>query len=273
MLNGTGCIFLKEKMIMKTHLLISVLALSASIIYGQQNDQFSSGKIIYEEKVKIEIKLEGEAAAMAANLPKERRMEKILTFNSDAMLFEDGNQNVEDDMVPQEQHGDGTMRIRMMVSGANKIYTDLSSKKIIDQRDFMNRIFLVEKDLPVTDWKISGNQKIILGYSCLEATKTDTSGIKTIAWFAPSINVSGGPAGLGSLPGMILEADINNGSRVYVSKSVQSLKPGEVKIQKPKDGRQVTEEEYRKIVAEKLKEMGVEEGAGGNQMRVVIRHQ
>lgn len=264
---------MKEKNIMKTYLFISILALTASIIYGQQNDQVSSGKIIYDEKVKLEIKLEGEAAAMAAGLPKERRMEKSLTFNREAMLFEDGNPNVEDEMVPDEPHGDGTIRVRMMVAGANKIFTDLHSKKIIDQREFMNRIFLVEKELPVADWKISGNQKMILGYNCLEATRTDTSGKKTVAWFAPSISISGGPAGLGNLPGMILEADINNGSRIYTAKSVQSLSPRDVKIQKPEDGRQVTEEEYRKIVAEKLKEMGVEEGAGGNQLRVVIRHQ
>ncbi|MGE5418636.1 MAG: GLPGLI family protein [Chloroflexota bacterium] len=258
---------------MKIHMFLSVFTMSAAIMNGQQNIQVSSGKITYDEKVKIELKLEGDAAAMAANLPKERRMEKILTFNGEAMLFEDGNRNVEDEMVPQSEHGDGAIRVRMMVSGENKIYTDLKTKKVIDQRDFMNRIFLVEKDLPVIDWKISGNQKMILGYNCIEATRTDTAGNKTVAWFAPSINVGGGPSGLGSLPGMILEADINNGSRIYVAKTVESLKPVEVKIQKPKDGKFVTEDEYKKIVAEKLKEMGVEEGAGGNQMRIVIRHQ
>lgn len=246
------------------------MLLFPSLVYGQDK-QVTSGRITYDEKVKINIKLAGESAAFASNLPKERSMEKILTFNSDALLFEDGKSNVEDEM--DAGHSDGNVRIRMVVSGENKTYTDLKSKKVIEQKDFMNRIFLVEKDLSGTDWKITGNQKNILGYNCIEATKTDTAGKKTVAWFAPSINVSGGPADLRDLPGMILEADIDGGSRVYTAKSVEALTPAELKIQKPKEGKQVSEDEYKKIVAEKMKEMGIEEGQGGNQMRIVIKHQ
>ncbi len=256
---------------MKKLLFVLAILFCASLAEAQ-TDPVSSGKITYEEKVKIEIRLEGDAAAMASNLPKERKSEKVLTFTQEAMIFEDGINIADDEMMPSE-HSDGNVRVRMMVSGENKTYTDLKSKKVIDQRDFMNRIFLVEKDLVQSEWKIGGNQKTVLGYSCIEATKTDTAGIKTTAWFTPSINVSGGPAGLGNLPGMILEADINNGSRVYIAKTVTPINTAELKIQKPKEGKEVTEDEYKKIVAAKLKEMGVEEGAGGNQMRIVIKHQ
>lgn len=254
---------------MKTLTLISVLFLFSILTHAQAH-QIISGKVIYEEMVKIDIRFEGDASAMASNLPKERRMEKILTFDSDEMLFEDGASNVEDEMAAQDGHG--TMRIRMVTSGENRTYISLKDNKIIDQRDFMNRIFLVEKEIPQSEWKFTGNQKMILGHNCFEATKTDTAGIRTIAWFAPSIKVSGGPAGLCNLPGMILEVDINNGSRVYIAKSIQSIDPKEIKILKPKEGKEVTDQEYRKIVAEKMKEMGVNEG-DGNQMRVIIRHQ
>lgn len=253
---------------MKT-LLTAIPAIGLSILCSGQG--ITSGKIIFEEKVKIEIKLEGDAQAMAANLPRERKMEKILTFTGDATLFEDGITNTEDEI--SSQHGDGNVRIRMVTSGENKIFTDLKNKKILEQRDFMNRIFLVEKDFPETEWKITGNQKIILGYNCMEAVRNDTAGNKTVAWFTPSIAVAGGPAGICNLPGMVLEADINSGSRVYVVKSIEPRPALEVKLQKPKDGKAVTEEEYREIVAEKLKEMGVENGGGGTQMRVMIRHQ
>ncbi len=255
---------------MKPNFISTTLLLCPFLLSGQ-NNQMTSGKITYDEKVKVEFKLEGDAAALATNFPKERTMEKILTFNENALLFEDGKSNVEDEMATD--HGDGNVRIRMVVSGANKIFTDLKSKTVIEQKDFMNRIFLVKKDMDQTEWKVTGNQKVILGYSCIEATKTDTAGKKTVAWFAPSINVSGGPAELRDLPGMILEADINIGSRVYIAKSVESLSPDQVKIQRPKDGKEVSEDEYKKIVAEKMKEMGIEEGQGGNQMRVIIKHQ
>lgn len=254
---------------MKT-IFTSALVFGTAILCMGQGTHVTSGKITFEEKAKIEIKLEGDPA-LAANLPKERRMEKILTFTGDATLFEDGITIPEEEM--SSGHSDGNVRIRMVTSGENKIFTDLKNKKILDQRDFMNRIFLVEKEFPQTEWKITGNQKIILGYNCIEASQVDTAGNKTMAWFTPSIAVSGGPAGICNLPGMVLEADVNSGSRIYLAKSVESDPASEVKIQKPKEGKSVTEEEYRQIVAEKLKEMGVENGGGGNQMRIMIRHQ
>lgn len=254
---------------MKT-IFTALLATGITFLCQAQGTHVTSGKITFEEKVKIEIKLEGDPA-MAANLPKERRMEKILTFTGDATLFEDGINSPEDEM--SSSHGDGNVRIRMVASGENKIFTDLRNKKIVDQRDFMNRVFLVEKEFPDTEWKTTGNQKVILGYNCMEASHIDTAGNKTIAWFTPSIAVSGGPAGICNLPGMVLEADVNNGSRLYVAKSVQPMPATDLKIQKPKEGKSVTEDEYKEIVAEKLKEMGIENGGGGNQIRVMIRHQ
>ncbi len=46
-----------------------------------------------------------------------------------------------------------------------------------------------------------------------------------------------------------------------------------MKLEKPADGKKVTEEEYNAIVEEKMKEMGVEGGSGGNgtHMRIVIK--
>lgn len=251
-------------------LFISAIALFSTIAICGQSSNTGSGRIYFEERSRIELKLEGDAEGLASRLPRERKAEKILVFNSDAMLFENGNSVVDDEMA--NQHDDGNLRINMIVSGENRIYTDLKTKKVIEQKDFMNRIFLVEKDIPQIDWKMTGNQKEILGYTCYEATKTDTAGLITTAWFTPDIKIEGGPQGLGSLPGMILEADINKGSRIYTAKSIESLKPEEMKIHPPKDGRKISEEEYKKLVAEKLKEMGMEEG-GGNQMRIVIRHQ
>ena len=43
----------------------------------------ASGKITYEEKAKIEIKLEGDAAQFADQMPKEQVSSKVLFFNAD----------------------------------------------------------------------------------------------------------------------------------------------------------------------------------------------
>jgi GLPGLI family protein len=259
---------------MKSVLFLMTLAFFTITARGQEHksEVITSGKITYEEKVKIDIRIEGDVSHMAGMLPKERIAEKILTFTEEASLFEDGNSNPEDEISSQHSEG-GTVRFRMVVTAENKIFTDLKNKKILDQRDFMNRIFLVEKEFPESDWKITGNQKVIQGLQCSEAIRLDTAGKKTVAWFAPSIAISSGPAGLCNLPGMILEVDFNDGQRTITAKSIEAVGPGEVRLQKPKDGKKVTEEEYKKIVAEKMKEMGIEEGGseGGAQMRIVIQ--
>lgn len=257
---------------MKSLLFSATIILSGTFLYGQEKDteSLTSGKITFEEKIKMEIKLEGDAARFADMLPKERKAEKILRFTPEATIFEDGvNVNAE---MPAE-HTEGVV-VRMVASGQNKVYTDLKNKKLIDQKDFMNRMFLVEKDLPETNWKVTGNQKPILGYTCMEAIKQDTAGNKTIVWFAPAITIKGGPSGLCNLPGMILEADMNNGSRTYTAKSIESLSAKDLKIEKPKEGKKVTEAEYRAIVDEKMKEMGAEQGApgsGATQMHIIIK--
>lgn len=230
-----------------------------------------SGKIIFEEKLKIEIKLEGDAAAYADMLPKERKTEKALTFSEDASLYE-VNKSVEEDMEMAQEEG---MRIRMVVSGDNKIYTDLKNLKILEQRDFMNRMFLVEKPVPEMNWKVTGNQKIILGYPCMEAYKTDTAGVRTTVWFAPSLSIKGGPSEICNLPGMVLEADFNNGSRIYTAKSIESVPLKDLKLQRPKEGKPVSEKEFGDIVAAKMKEMGIENGQPGQnvQMHIMIKKQ
>lgn len=239
---------------------------------GSKNDAITSGKITYEEKIRLQIKLEGDAAQLAANLPKERTSEKILLFTPEATLFEDGVSTGEE---METEHGEG-VRIRMVMSGESKVYTDLKNGVVTDQRDFMNRIFLVEKEMPAANWKITGNQKTILGYPCMEAVRQDTSGKKTIVWFTPSITPKGGPAGFCNLPGMILGADIDEGTRTYIAKAVEPVPVSMMKIQKPKDGKKVTEEEYKQIVAEKMKEMGMEQGPGpgaGSHVQIMIRKQ
>ena len=256
---------------MQLKLITFTIFLFALRAYSQETarEELASGKITFEEKVKLEIKLEGDAAAFAADLPKERKTEKLLTFDRDASLFEEVK-TVDEDMSTNQEGG---MRIKMVIGGQSKIFTDLKNQKVIEQRDFMNRMFQVEKPMPDIPWKITGNQKVILGYPCMEAFRLDTAGIKTTVWFAPSINIKSGPSGFCNLPGMVLEADVNNGSRLYTAKNIDPVSADKLKLQRPKEGKSVSENEYKEIVAAKMKEMGIENGGqgGGTQMHVIIK--
>lgn len=61
------------------------------------------------------------------------------------------------------------------------------------------------------DWEIGDSTKNILGYSCNVAT-TEYHGRKWTAWFAPDLPLPFGPWKLRGLPGLILQAESDNGA-------------------------------------------------------------
>lgn len=235
------------------------------------SQSITSGKISFQEKTKLEIKLEGDAAQFADQIPKEQLAGKILYFNSDYSLYKAGEKTTGDEDINMDQH-EGGIKIRMINGGDNDIiFCDIKNSKKTEQKEFMTRKFIVEADLVSSDWKLTGNFRTISGYNCQEALKQDTAR-KVNAWFTTLIPVSSGPAGFGGLPGMILQVDINNGKQVITATAIDSALADPSVISKPKEGKRVTAEEFRKIVEDKRKEMGVEDGQGTNHVVIKIRN-
>ncbi len=73
------------------------------------------------------------------------------------------------------------------------------------------------------------------------------------AWYTPQIPVGQGPGEYGGLPGLILELNAYR-TTLLCSKIVMNPKVAE-KIEAPTKGKEVTREEYTKIVTEKTEEM------------------
>ena len=256
---------------MKKSIVVVLAFLTGSMLMAQEgnNGSLIAGSVIYQQTVQLDIQLEGDAAQFAHALPKERKSEKILHFTEESALFE--NHHVEDVEEAMDMHGEGTMMIRM-IEPDNKLFTDLENNLHIEQKEFMSRMFLIEKDIDKGGWKLTGNQKMILEYACQEAI-AEEEGTMVHAWFTPEISVPVGPGEFGNLPGLVLGVDINNGEQIIEATSVE-LKPVDVEIlKKPKKGKKVTEEEYQAIVEEKMKEMGTEHEGGGSGHAVIIRIQ
>ena len=253
---------------MKTCILILLCAVLFSLNVKSQDTPSkvtTSGKITYRENAKLQIKLEGDAAQFEDKMPKEQISGKVLFFNMDYSLYQsDASKNEDEEMENQS----GLMKIKMVSGGENdKTFCDFKNNKKTEQKDFMTRMFLVEGELAPVEWKITSNYSTILGYSCQEAIHEDT--VRTIkAWFTGAIPVSSGPAGYGGLPGMILQLDMNGGKRIITATNIESLSNPELII-KPKDGKKVTASEFKKIVDDKMKEMGEENGDG---MHIVIKY-
>jgi len=253
---------------MKKSIVIILAFLTGSLLMAQEgnNGFLLAGSVIYQQTVKLDIQLEGDAAQFAHALPKERKSEKILHFTEESALFE--NHHVEDVEEAMDMHGEGSMMIKM-IEPDNKLFTDLENKLQIEQKEFMSRVFLIEKDIEKGGWKLTGNQKKILEYACQEAI-TEEEGTMVHAWFTPEISIPLGPGEFGNLPGLVLGVDINDGEQIIEATSVE-LKPVDIEIlKKPRKGKKVTEEEYQAIVEEKMKEMGAE-GEGGSGHAVMIK--
>lgn len=248
---------------MKTILitLVSIIMWAGMMAQDEQKSPILSGKVIYKDVQKMDIQLEGDAAEFAHMLPKERSSMKSLTFNKKASLYENFK-GEESEGGTHMDESEGMMVQVQMVEPENKTYVDFNARKAIEQREFMSRTFLIEKELSNIKWKISGEQKNILGYPCTEAVCTNSQGEIVKAWFAPQIPLSAGPDTLYNLPGLIMELDISDGDRMITATSIEETSQDKIELKKPKKGKKVSYAEYKEIVDEKMKEMGIESTEG-----------
>jgi GLPGLI family protein len=247
---------------MKKGIIAFVFFAAGLIVSAQSIENLTKGKIIYEEVIQLNISVEGEAAAFAHMLPKEQRTEKVLFFNDKYSLYE----NAPKDILTEDMTTEGGEGIQIrMESPENKVFHDIVKRKLIDQREFMTRQFLINSEVKKSNWKFTGNQNEILGYICQEAVKMEDS-TEIHAWYTSNIPVASGPSGHSDLPGMILAIDVDNGQRTIIATSIEENGFDEDKIMKPTKGKKVSHEEFMQIVDEKMKENGITPGSGPRVM-------
>ncbi len=233
--------------------------------------QNKEGQIVYTETVKMNIQLPDDAPEeMKKMIPPSQSHLQILLFNEQACIYRDLNEGEEDDINLNHNDGEGGEIQIKMVRPKNTLYRDLDNDKVVESREFMGRNFLIKDDMENFKWKLSPEQKNILGYPCQKAVLQDTSRT-VVAWFTTSIPVTTGPSAFGNLPGLILELDIDNGARTYTATKADLKKLDAKSIEIPAKGKVCTRAEFQKIVDEKMKEMNAEGGPGG--MRVIIRNE
>ncbi len=242
--------------------------------------QQSQGTVKYKETVKIEIQLPPEMAEqMKDRIPKERSFPKELYFNKVSSFYKDAEITAEEGPgggMHWQGSGGGGMRMRMgMMRPQNRMFKNLEEGTKVEQRDFMEKKFIIEGELTKYNWKIAMAQKEIGEYLCQKATYSDTS-MTVEVWFAPQIPVPTGPGDLGGLPGLILEASYDDGKRVIRMEEISFEEPDTEVFVMPTKGKKVTEEEFRAIQKEKMEEMRKEMGGrpggphGGNM--IIIRN-
>ena len=228
----------------------------------------TSGTISYTETIKLEINIDG-GMAPPPGMPTEMTNKTTLYYNDKFSLYKNDEAAQNEKTSEQAESGDGNHFMFLMAPPDNQVFCDFEKKTMTRKEDFMQRQFLIESELNAEGWKMTGKQKMILNYPCMEAVKQDSLDKKTI-WFTSAIPVTAGPGQFVGLPGMVLEVNINDGERIIAATQINAELDTE-KLIKPKDGKKVTDEEFDEIVAEKMKEMGIEGQDGGPRVIIHIK--
>lgn len=246
------------------------IAISALILSMNAHSQMKEGRVVYERVVQLPVRTFNVDPAIASQIPKSRTDQFELLFTSSQSLWQ---------YLPSaESDGDMTFQsagtVIRFASVSNDIsYFDFTAGTRLDQRELLERTFLVSDSIRKQDWKLGDETKTILNYTAKKATSTrvstrmqmsmengemkrtaiqDTATV--VAWFTTDIPVPAGPEMQGQLPGLILELDIDNGQTIYKAIEVDP-KVNTKKIKAPKDGKKLTAEEFKRIREEMMEEM------------------
>lgn len=186
-----------------------------------------------------------------ALMPKETTEKKILLFTPARSLYK--NDAVKE--APPQKLSAGGMVIRMQTSTTDEsLFRDFDAKHQVFQQELVGRTFLISDEWPEAKWKMTGNQKSILGHPVMEATTVKDKDTIT-AWFTTDFPVPAGPEYIGGLPGLILEASFGDNMSVKAT-AIEAGDAGlEKKIKEPTRGKKVTSQQFAEIQRQKSAEM------------------
>lgn len=242
-----------KRILLLLGLLVGITA--AHVVFGQ-----TDGTIIYEVKINVHKTIPPDRQEMKNMIPEFRTHQDQLFFNATESLY-----------VPVEEDGDegfdgGGVQVRIRRQRVEN-YTNSEMQKRIIHQEFMGKRYLIEDSLQVRPWKFGSETKEIKGYPCRQASYYNEEHKQNIvAWYTDQLRPFLGPENFNTLPGAVLEVNINDGERVISAKSIElrPLKKSELKI--PTGGTKTTEAEFRRLISEQTERMRAN---GGN---VIIRN-
>ncbi|MCB0457061.1 MAG: GLPGLI family protein [Flavobacteriaceae bacterium] len=258
------------------------------------HSQTISGKAYYESKTTIDMENFGNRE-MSEDMKKQMKERMKSFLEKTYILTFQGNESIyrEEEKLEAETNGRG-FGMMMSSFSAGDQYKNLQTNQLVEEREFFGKQFLVKDTIANLDWEIGKESKQIGQYLAIKATakkqvdpndmsmlrrrrdrdneKKETEKAKdsttakdpleeleipkevlVTAWFTPQIPVKNGPGEFAGLPGLILELNIDR-TTILCSKIIINPKETET-IQLPTKGKEVSREEYNKIVKEKTDEM------------------
>ena len=244
---------------MKKILILSSFLCTFLSVFGQN----AEGIITFEEKMNLHRRITDEA--MKARVPEFRSNNMQLVFRGDECIYKAIEEEEDAEMSPDG----GAVRMRFRRPNV-EIYRNYASNKRIELREMGDKKYLIETDMKQPAWKLGTETKKIMGHECTQATWSDTARKQEIvAWFTMDLPLAAGPQNFGSLPGLILVADINEGEILLTATKIDLKKVKDNAIKAPSKGDKITEEEFKQKREEMMKRNGGGPGGGGPGFRVI----
>lgn len=135
-----------------------------------------------------------------------------------------------------------------------EIYSNLISKKVVQQKESFGEIFRIVNSFDNYNWKLTNEKIKIDKYICYKAISIDSTKRKNKiieAWYTPEIPVNTGPMGSGGLPGLIVVLKVDIFTYYLEKLNLNSIT--KINIVEPKKGKEVNKIEYDSIYRELYK--------------------
>jgi len=246
------------------------------------NAQDFQGMAVYQTKSKISIDLASSGIPADRIKMIEERMKNqlektfILTFNKSASIYK------EEQKLEQNNGSGRGMRFMMMGGRATgDYYKNTKTKSSTKENEFSGKNFLIKDSLISYEWKMEQETKMIGQNLCFKATTVVEMPVRqtnfrfgrgndnnkeeekeeepkmelviVTAWYTLDIPVNHAPGDYWGLPGLILEVSYGD-TNIMCTKIVMNPKE-KSEISESTKGKVVSQEEYDKIIEEKMKEM------------------
>jgi GLPGLI family protein len=236
-----------KKILLILGLLVSVTAVR--VVFAQST---AEGLITYEVKVNMHRRFGPDQEIIKERMPEYIIHKDQLYFNATESLYKPVEEEEEEDDL-EELRGP---RPRFRRLQAEHYFHQASSKRIVLQ-DFMGKKFLIEDSITVTPWKLGTDVKTLQGYECKQARYYDEERKQDIvAWYTDKLRPFLGPEGYNSLPGTVLQVDINTGERIITAQKIEFRPLAKSEMKAPSGGQRTTEKQFRTMMDEQRKRIG-----------------
>src|SRR5690606_33830390 len=112
-------------------------------------------------------------------------------------------------------------------------YVNSESGRKLRAQEFMGKKYLIVDSLSILPWKMLDGKKVIQRYECRQASYFNEERKQNIVvWYTDKLKPFIGPETYNTLPGTVLQVDINDGERMItaVELSFKPLKKNDLKV-------------------------------------------